>query len=273
MQSPKQLLRKVSPGIYHLLASIRFFMKCRSVFGPCQALIHREVFQNGPITVLGGPFKGLAYYNKTIWGTITSKWLGCYEEEIQPVIEEIIAGGYPEVVDVGAAEGYYAVGLAFRMPQSKVISYDTDPIARLRQRQLAELNGISNLEIRKYCSAAELGGFSPGRTVVICDIEGFEAELLNPASCPALAGFDILVEIHRTADITLEAMAADIKGRFLATHAITEFAATPRNREAMRQKVPALIKLSDADVDFALSEGRYPGQVWFWMQANRHAPL
>ncbi|MES2438933.1 MAG: hypothetical protein V4584_07695 [Verrucomicrobiota bacterium] len=268
MKFVKDLVKRLSPDLFQQLASIRFFLYCRRTFGPCQQLIAREVFHDGPIKVLGGPFEGMAYYNKTIWGTITGKWLGCYEQEIQPVIAEMIAEQYPTVIDIGAAEGYYAVGLALKMPRSQVISYDTDPIARFRQRQLAELNGISNLEVRKYCSAAELGTFKDAKAVVICDIEGFEYTLMNPAKSPALRNLDILIEIHRTEEHQVSEGAELLEKRFAATHSITRYHAVDRDREEMRSRVPELKNLTDAQTNFALDEGRYPGQIWLWMKAR-----
>lgn len=264
----KRSLQRASPGVYNLLASIRFFLKCRSALGPSQALIAKVVFQNGPIHVKGGPFEGMAYYNKTIWGTITSKWLGCYELEIQPVIEEIIDANYQVIVDVGAAEGYYAVGLALKMPRSKVISYDIDPIARFRQAQLARLNKVTNLVIRKYCSPEELAELTPGETLVICDIEGFEYLLMDPDACPALQQVDLLVETHRYEEMEVADVAAEIGHRFAGTHEIQRFFQAQRDREGMRQRVPELKALSDEETDFALDEGRYQGQVWLWMKAK-----
>jgi hypothetical protein len=265
----KPLLKRYSPGLFHWLASIRFFLKCKRALGPCQDLVVRKVFKNGPIHVKGGPFDGMAYYNKTIWGTITAKWLGCYELEVQPVIDEIVKRGYPVIVDIGAAEGYYAVGLALKMPGSRVVSYDTDPIARFRQKQLAGLNSVSNLEIRKYCSVAELESFRGTGAVVICDIEGFEFELMDPATAPVLKTLDLLVETHRTGTLEVAAMADAIEGRFAATHEIVRHVATKRDRVSVRDRLPELKILSDNELDFALDEGRYPGQFWLWMKAKR----
>lgn len=268
MNPLKKAISDHAPSLYLTLASVNFFLKCRRALGPCQRLVERTVFPDGRIRVLGGPFEGMNYYNKTIWGTITSKWLGCYEEEIQPAISEIIAAEYPLIVDVGAAEGYYAVGLALKLPKSKVISYDIDPIARIRQKQLADRNGVRNLEIRKLCSFSDLDGLPAGKAAVICDIEGFEYELLNPAAAPGLAAVDVLVEIHRFGEKGVEEVLSAITGRFESTHTINTFIQRQRDARQMREKIPALRKLSASDCAFALDEGRYEGQKWLWMKAR-----
>ena len=268
MQKAKDKLAEIAPETYNLLRSINFFRKCRRRLGPNQKVVENCVFPEGEIRILGGPFSGLRYYNKTIWGTITSKWLGCYEEELAGIVSDIISRGYPTVVDVGAAEGYYAVGLAKTMPRSRIISFDTDPIARYRQRQLAKLNGVGNLTIAKHCSHQVLNNLSGKDTVIICDIEGFEYELIDPEKVPNLRTTDILVECHYHDAITVSKVAETIRDRFSATHSIKDFTNLPRDREKARKRIPKLSSLSDVDLDFALDEGRYPGQVWLWMAAN-----
>jgi len=41
-----------------------------------------------------------------------TKLLGFYEQPLQPYIEQVIQTGYPTIINIGCAEGYYAVGLA-----------------------------------------------------------------------------------------------------------------------------------------------------------------
>jgi len=51
---------------------------------------------------------------------LCKKILGCYEAEITPAVEEAISRNYRTMLDVGCAEGYYAVGLARGVPGSVV---------------------------------------------------------------------------------------------------------------------------------------------------------
>src|SRR6478672_2459566 len=148
----RSLLLKASPEIYYSIASYRFFRRCKVRFERFQNELQQRMFPDCAITVQSGPFSGMKYYNKVIWGALTPKWLGCYEMELEDVIQKIIDERYEVIIDVGAAEGYYAVGLAYRMPEAHVVAYDVDPIARFRQKQLSALNKTSNLEICKLCS-------------------------------------------------------------------------------------------------------------------------
>jgi hypothetical protein len=154
------------------------------------------------------------------------------------------------------------------MPSSRVITYDVDPIARYRQKQLAEMNEVRNMEIRKWCSHGDLQSLGNPETVIICDIEGFEYVLLDPDKAPALKNVDILVENHHFEGRDVSIVAAEIEKRFSPTHYISKFPVAIRDRETMRSRVPKLRNLTDDQVDFALSEGRYATQVWFWMKAK-----
>ena len=58
------------------------------------------------------------------------KLLGVYERELNPYIEQACALNFPLIVDVGAAEGYYAVGMALRNPSARVIAFEMDARAR-----------------------------------------------------------------------------------------------------------------------------------------------
>jgi predicted O-methyltransferase YrrM len=54
------------------------------------------------------------------------KLLGVYERELHDVLENLIAWGPDLVIDAGAAEGYYAVGLARRLPQSRIMAFEME---------------------------------------------------------------------------------------------------------------------------------------------------
>jgi hypothetical protein len=41
---------------------------------------------------------------------------GCYEHELHGEIEQLVTRGFDAVLNIGCGEGYYAIGLARRMP-------------------------------------------------------------------------------------------------------------------------------------------------------------
>ena len=178
----------------------------------------RAVLEELRWKVAAGPFAGMAYIDRSCGSRLAPKLIGCYERELHPAIEAVIGGDYERIIDVGCAEGYYAVGLAWRK-RVPVVAYDNDPHASSCLRELAELNGVADLiDARSHCAPVEFERFAGQRVFLICDIEGGEGELLDPVESPALLGFDLLVEVHdgrsstRLRDLLIS--------RFGATHQI-----------------------------------------------------
>src|SRR5215208_3855790 len=69
------------------------------------------------LKVLSGIFAGMRYVRDAVGGQLYPKLLGTYELELVPVIQALNRKRVARIVDVGAAEGYYAVGLALCNPQ------------------------------------------------------------------------------------------------------------------------------------------------------------
>jgi len=67
-------------------------------------------------TVASGPFRGMRYVARAYHSAYHAKLLGTYEMELHGIVEELCRETPGIIVDVGAAEGYYAVGLAMRLP-------------------------------------------------------------------------------------------------------------------------------------------------------------
>jgi len=139
--------------------------------------------------VLRGPFQGLQYVRSDlICGAC--KLLGTYERELSGAIERIIAKGFATVINIGAGEGYYSVGLAMRMPGTRVVCYELQDHCQDYIRRMAEINGVGErVEIHGYCDPsclAERLAAAEEPIAVICDVEGCEYELLDPVSMPRL---------------------------------------------------------------------------------------
>jgi len=198
--------------------------------------------------VQSGPFAGMAFLDRVSEGAYIPKLLGSYEAELHGVIEQICAAGYDTVVNVGCAEGYYAVGLARRLPSARVHAFDIDSNARQLCGQLVEVNGVADqVAIAGELAGSDFAKFAGGRVLVLCDIEGAEVELLDPDAYPPLRHMDLLVEIHRAGD----AWASDLLfPRFAESHTITEIQPEPR----LSTQYPALAGLNEVDRFFALLE-------------------
>ena len=158
-------------------------------------------------------------YNKVSEGCFIPKLLGCYEQELHHVANSIAETGYKNVVNIGCAEGYYAVGLTRLLPEEiKTYAYDINPEARRICKEVAIINGVENrIEIAGEFKSEDFEVFAREKSLLICDIEGAELELLNPEETPALAKVDILVELH---DSLNQEISKPIMQRFEPSHTI-----------------------------------------------------
>lgn len=243
------------PSAHQLNAALRHLAKWRS------ALLDNTLAARGGDTVLAGPFAGMAYPVRAAEGARAARVLGCYEAGLEPVIEEIIGRPYRTLVDIGCAEGYYAVGLARRMPQTRILARDTSAAAQDLCRALAAANGQDRVEVGGLWTHADFALCEGGRTVVICDIEGAEGDLLDPVAAPGLAGADILVEVHEG---MVPGLLARLTGRFAPTHSLTRI-----DRVLRPDRLPGWAEdLSDLDRLLMLWEWRASPTPWLWMQTR-----
>jgi hypothetical protein len=177
--------------------------------------------------VASGPFTGMKFTRGAAEGCFLPKLLGCYELELHPHLMALRKERrYETIIDLGSAEGYYAVGLARLFPEARVLARDTDARSLpLLQAHIA-LNAVEGrVEPGGLFGHGDFAVHAGRKVLVFCDIEGGEGELLDPAKAPALAGFDLVVEAHEGMDATLPAMLAR---RFDRTHDIIGVRDQPR---------------------------------------------
>ncbi len=218
--------------------------------------------QNGTV-VPSGPFAGLDYAVKSTEGGRVPRLLGCYEATLHPIFEAIIAAEPSLIIDVGCAEGYYAVGLATRLPNATIWARDTSQTAQERCAELSEINGVAGrVKVGGLLTHADFDICRAQHTVVICDIEGAEAELMDPEKAKGLRRADILIEVHES----------DPKSSLL-DKLETRFAETHHAERVFRHTDSASLPdwmqgLSDMDRLLALWEWRSLPTPWLWLTAK-----
>lgn len=227
-------------------------------------LAEQILFRSGN-RVLSGPFEGLSYVAEAVGSSLLPKLLGTYEQELQPAIAAAIARNYDVAIDVGAAEGYYAVGLASRCPNLHVYAFDPDPLARRLCRNLARLNNVSRrVSVAGACSPDRLAATVRGRCLVISDCEGFEDELFDARIVGRLRRADLIVETH---DHLSRGVTERLIDRFSASHRIDRVHAQPR------VDLPASAGFLDAaQAQLAMDERRPAAQAWLLMYALEASP-
>lgn len=166
--------------------------------------------------VLDGPFRGMKYPS----GSLLNRHgipiiFGTYELELHPIIEEVALKHYERIIDIGCAEGYYAVGLALRTG-AEVYAFDCEPRERLYCRQMARENNVSvRVHVKSWCSRGTLKKLALGRCLIVSDCEGFEANLFSNAVIAMLKNSDLIIELHQIAGIDSRSVLVE---RFKASH-------------------------------------------------------
>jgi len=215
--------------------------------------------------VLSGPFRGLRYIGEAVGSILPPKLLGTYESELYPQVEALVALAPDVVVNIGAGEGYYAVGLARRLPRARILAFEADARGRELTAHVATLNGvIDRVEVRGLCALDDLKSALHGTTkpVVVIDVEGAEEILLDPAQVPGLARAAILVEVH---DALVPGIGEVLLRRFAATHRHEEIWSQPRTA----RDLPGFTRLAGltpwrAQAIRAMDEQRGGRMRWFW---------
>ena len=207
--------------------------------------------------VQGGPFKGMAYSPAVIGaGALAPKLLGCYEEEIQEHIEQLLRKRPETILNVGAGEGYYAVGCCLRLPQARCFAFDTAEAARRECQIQAALNGVTpRIVINGFCRPESLPALPMQRALVVSDCEGFEVDLFTDETMRYFSSSDLLIELH---DFLRPGASQIITDRFAASHQVSIVKTRPR----VRTDFPQLSGLSPENAAFALTENRPGPMAW-----------
>jgi SAM-dependent methyltransferase len=189
--------------------------------------------------------------------------IGCYESQLHNWINDAIAYGYDRILDIGCADGYYAVGFALKSGKSTVYAYDTDQRARKNTAELARLNGVAEkVHVRALCSLNELNVEVSSRTLIFCDIEGNELELLRPDFAPVLSRADLIVETH---DNYRPGVTESLARRFVPSHQIE----IVYHGAKYPAEFPVLKAVPATEHAWLLQEGRSRDQRWMRLLANR----
>jgi hypothetical protein len=191
------------------------------------------------------------------------KILGTYELELQEIFRELLAT--PEIsafVDIGAAEGYYAVGAGLLRSGLPVFAYEIQKDAHVGIQELAAANGVlSALQVREIFSSetaeASEFGVSP---LVLVDIEGGELNLVDKCFVSIFKRATILIEVH---DFLRPRTGNEIFRSLESTHSVEKIAYSPKSRRNFRRNS----KLSALDWEFATDEKRVRG-LNYWLLAR-----
>lgn len=218
--------------------------------------------------VLSGPFKGTIIPNATTWfdGDAAAKIIGTYESNLFEALQKAVERTPDAVINIGCAEGYYAIGLARLLPRAKIFAFDIDTKAGAVCEQAAEENGVSDrVIVNGLCTTESLSEIAKNffHPLIFIDCEGSEWDLLNPIEVQGLEYCDIIVETH---NFDIPDMAVALENRLSHTHDIQRISQGGRNPNEIRE----LSRFSELDRWLMVSENRGDIMTWLacWAQSS-----
>ena len=192
--------------------------------------------------------------------------LGTYESELHPYLRMFAERDLDDIIVIGCAEGYYAVGLALLVPGAKVYAYDREQAAQLACKTLVAKNAVEErVFIGGEFKPEGFEAFAGHRVLILIDTEGAEDDILQPSLSPSLSSMSIIVETH---DFYRPGVLSRIVERFQATHDVKRVDQLPKNYilPAWFQSLPHLDQL------LAVWEWRARPTPWLVMTPKPHNP-
>jgi hypothetical protein len=250
--------------IFNRLVSYLSYQQKRVTRRQIEEKLEKSALYGDGVTM--GPFKGMQYPPRSSWASCRfEKIIGTYELEIHEILEKLIVDkqAYEQILVIGAAEGFFAIGLARVFPNAKLFAFEPEKQKTDVLRQMAELNGVSKrISVDGFCDPAKLSSMKiSGKTLVFCDVDGYERELLNPSTIPWFSSADFIVELH---DCVVPGISDEIRRRFSPTHQITEFKQTGVPIE----RYPILKGLTCIEIEAMIGTDRRLPQNWFYMESR-----
>ena len=232
--------------------------------------ISSEVFTQTGGTVALGPFAGMQLLKNNSWvgdGDLAPKLLGFYEQELADEVKRVASSPYDHVINIGCAEGFYAVGLARLMRDATVWAFDIDEQAQSICSEAAIVNGVGGqVRVGGRCESDNLSRLlaQASKPYLVVDIEGAEKSLMCPEAVPALRTTDFLVECH---DFMDEEITPTLRERFSDTHDLDIIYQGTRNPNI----IEGLRRLNEVDRWLLVCEFRPVTMHWMVGRAKRSA--
>lgn len=151
------------------------------------------------VVVRDGPFAGMTYPAGRLpdIDAVVTKLLGLYEREIAWVFERAITQDVSTFIDIGCADGYYAVGMAHASAATTTYAYDLASSARRLCSDTASASGIAGrVQVGRRFTLDALASLPGKPALVLCDIEGGEIELFDAEAALVMATSVVVVEVH-----------------------------------------------------------------------------
>ena len=162
--------------------------------------IAKQLFIEANGIVKRGLFEGMHLGEEIHWGKadVASKIFGLYESEVMEFIKD---KHYKSLINLGAADGYYPIGMLMQRMISHAYCFEENPLGAKYINENAKLNRL-NGDISIYGRADSQfykqlpEGVVGGNNLVLCDIEGGEFDLFTDEVISSFSQSSFIIEIH-----------------------------------------------------------------------------
>lgn len=225
--------------------------------------LSRQVDKYFNSTVAYGPFKGQKLTPKNWWDVKdrASMLLGIYEQEILHSLAGL-PRNYTTFIDLGAADGYYAIGSLVSGQFNKAYCFEMSKKGRDVIQENANLNNVAN-KISIYGKAdsdfyKNIPAEDLSSSVILFDIEGAEFDICTAELFEKLKKSVIFMEIHSIFFADGQQRYENLKKNAQAWFNLTELTTGPRDPS----QFPELDGYEDTDRWLICSEGREKRMTW-----------
>ena len=164
-------------------------------------------------TVQSGLYKDMKLSDDVFWNDkdISSKLIGCYEQEVQEQIEimqKIYNKNY--LINLGGGEGYHAVGAVKSGFFNKTIVFEKEDVGQKIIKKNAALNNLENNIIvegnstKSFLANNSLSKINLEECFFLIDIEGDEFEILDDDNLIKMSKSNMILEFHENQDLNHE---------------------------------------------------------------------
>lgn len=265
-KSPLWLLLKI---YFQLIEKLHFFKEelLQDFIRKSNTYLQEVIFKE--LVVLHGPLQGLKYPHHHAFGSqLYPKLIGTYELEIQGVFEKIIQENQiKQFIDIGCAEGYYAVGMALQVPEMKIYAYDDSEEARTLCQEMASLNQVKErVTIREKFHPNSMLDFDTNiPTFILCDCEGCEASIFQEDQMKNFENCTLLIELH---DFINPTISSQLQKVFQNTHSFTLLKEKKRKIKNFKNHFKGL-PLNTFQKEYMLDEKRPVLMEWLYCKPKK----
>lgn len=249
----------------YIATFVRRQFSFRRVVGLYRRRLSREIFAKCNGIVRYGPFAGMRWLDNPRWGRSEQgvMMLGLYEQEVLAHLAEAPAR-FRVFVDVGAADGYYAVGLLHSGKVDRSVAFEAIPACRSAIARLAAENGVGDritilgTASERFIDDLTAQNIRSPETMFLIDIEGAEFTVLTEELFAFLKSSLIIVETHAHIYANPQGEMEGLIRRASTTHRVTTWLPGARNPWDIKE----LEDHPEIDRWILCSEGRWEVQQW-----------